>query len=140
MKQIITYQLPSGGVAVVHPILREGLTIEQIAAQNVPEGVPYQIVDASTLPPDRYFREAWRMEEGQLVVDVEAAKDVQRDEWRRLRTPKLDALDLDFMRALEAGEPLVEIAAAKTALRDVTDTELSGSLADIKANIPAILL
>jgi hypothetical protein len=108
--------------------------------QAVPVAANYITADISELPEDRYFRDAWRLVDGQLVVDIEAAKDVQRDHWRRLRKPKLDALDLDFMRALEAGESLVAIAAAKTALRDVTETELSGTLEEIKANIPAILL
>ncbi len=133
---IIIYQ-DQDGLAVIHPA--EGSTMEQLVA-CVPPGASYAAIPLEDLPEDRYFRDAWRLVDGQLVVDIEVAKDVQRNEWRRLRKPKLEALDLDFMRALEAGESLVEIAAAKTALRDVTETELSGTLEEIKANIPAILL
>ena len=36
-----------------------GLTIEEIAAKDVPAGVPYKIVDVSEIPEDRTFRGAW---------------------------------------------------------------------------------
>ena len=36
-----------------------GLSIKQIAAKDVPQGVPYLIIDASDLPQDREFRNAW---------------------------------------------------------------------------------
>lgn len=36
-----------------------GLTVEQIAQKDVPEGVPYMIVDASDIPTDRTYRAAW---------------------------------------------------------------------------------
>jgi hypothetical protein len=135
--QTVIIHTEGDGVAVI--IGAPGIPNETLV-QAVPVAANYITADISELPEDRYFRDAWRLVDGQLVVDIEAAKEVQRDEWRRLRKPKLDALDLDFMRALEAGESLVAIAAAKTALRDVTETELSGTLEEIKANIPAILL
>lgn len=36
-------------------------TLEQIAEKDVPFGLPYWIVDASTIPADRTFREAWEL-------------------------------------------------------------------------------
>ena len=50
---------PEGGVAIIIPAPDCGLTIEQIAAKDVPAGVPYSIVDASDIPSDRTFRNAW---------------------------------------------------------------------------------
>ena len=55
----IIYPTPEGGVAIIIPALDCGLTIEEIAAKDVPPGVPYKIVDASTIPTDRTFRNAW---------------------------------------------------------------------------------
>lgn len=55
----IIYPTPEGGVAIIIPILESGLTIEEIAAKDVPAGVPYKIVDASEIPADRTFRNAW---------------------------------------------------------------------------------
>jgi hypothetical protein len=47
------------GVAVIIPATECGLTIEEIAAKDVPAGKPYQIVDVSEIPSDRTFRNAW---------------------------------------------------------------------------------
>jgi len=46
-------------VAIIIPAADCGLTIEQIAAKDVPFGVPFKIIDASTIPADRTFRNAW---------------------------------------------------------------------------------
>ena len=47
------------GVAIIVPTLECGLTIEEIAAKDVPQGKPYKIVNASDIPTDRTFRNAW---------------------------------------------------------------------------------
>jgi hypothetical protein len=54
----IIYKTDEGGVAVIIPA-DCGLTIEQIAAKDVPAGKPYEIVDAADIPSDRTFRNAW---------------------------------------------------------------------------------
>jgi hypothetical protein len=58
LKRII-YPNPNGGVSIIVPADECGLTIEQIAAKDVPAGKPYKIVDASDIPSDRTFRDAW---------------------------------------------------------------------------------
>lgn len=55
----IIYPTDEGGVAVVVPAPGTGLTIEEIAAKDVPAGKPYKIVDVSEIPTDRTFRNAW---------------------------------------------------------------------------------
>ena len=55
----IIYPTPEGGVAIIIPGCDCGLTIEQVAAKDVPAGVPFKIVDASDIPSDRTFRNAW---------------------------------------------------------------------------------
>jgi hypothetical protein len=35
------------------------MTIEEIAAKDVPAGKPFKIVDVSDIPSDRTFRNAW---------------------------------------------------------------------------------
>jgi len=59
MKRII-YQTNEGGVAIIVPA-DCGLTIEEIAAKDVPAGKPYQIVDVADIPTERTFRNAWEM-------------------------------------------------------------------------------
>lgn len=47
------------GVAIIVPAPECGLTIEEIAAKDVPAGVEFKIVDVSDIPEDRTFRNAW---------------------------------------------------------------------------------
>jgi len=62
MKQII-YKTTQGGVAVIVPSINWKWTIEELAAKDVPAGCPYKIVDASEIPSDRTFRNAWEYQE-----------------------------------------------------------------------------
>lgn len=55
----IIYPTDDGGVAVIIPAQGCGLTIEEIAAKDVPQGKQYKIVNASEIPSDRTFRNAW---------------------------------------------------------------------------------
>ena len=59
MDKRIIYPTDDGGVAVIVPAPNSGLTIEQIAEKDVPNGVAYQIVDVTDVPSDRTFRNAW---------------------------------------------------------------------------------
>lgn len=61
MNSRIIYPTDDGGVAVIVPA-DCGLTIEQIAAKDVPTGKAYRIVDVSEVPSDRTFRAAWELE------------------------------------------------------------------------------
>jgi hypothetical protein len=63
MDQRIIYPTDEGGVAVIVPAPECGLTIEEIAAKDVPQGKPYKIVDAADIPSDRTFRGAWEYSE-----------------------------------------------------------------------------
>lgn len=73
MNQRIIYPTDEGGVAVIIPAPECGLSIEEIAAKDVPPIVvhgpegsvasstprPYKIVEDSEIPADRTFRNAW---------------------------------------------------------------------------------
>jgi hypothetical protein len=59
----VIYPTDDGGVAVIIPAPECGLTIEEIAAKDVPEGKPYKIVDVADIPSDRTFRNAWEFSE-----------------------------------------------------------------------------
>ena len=72
MNQRIIYQTDDGGVAVIVPAPDCGLTIEQVAAKDVPTGKPYKIVDVSEIPTDRSKREAWTVSADDLTDGVGA--------------------------------------------------------------------
>ena len=59
----VIYPTDDGGVAVIIPTAECGLTIQQIAAKDVPMGKPYKIVDVSEIPSERLFRNAWTYQE-----------------------------------------------------------------------------
>ena len=59
MNQRIIYPTDDGGVAVIVPAPECGLSIQAIAAKDVPPGKPYKIVDVADVPTDRTFRAAW---------------------------------------------------------------------------------
>lgn len=59
MNQRIIYPNDEGGVSIIVPAPECGLTIEEIAAKDVPAGKPFKIVDVADIPSDRTFRNAW---------------------------------------------------------------------------------
>ena len=63
MNERIIYQNDEGGLSIIIPSPDCELTIEEIAAKDVPEGKEYKIVDVSEIPEDRTFRNAWEWSE-----------------------------------------------------------------------------
>jgi len=61
MTKRIIYPTDDGGVAIVipSPEALETMTIEEIAAKDVPDGKPFKIVSTEDVPTDRTFRAAW---------------------------------------------------------------------------------
>jgi hypothetical protein len=59
MTKRIIYPTDDGGVAIIIPAPECGLTIEEIAAKDVPAGKEFKIVDTADVPTDRTFRNAW---------------------------------------------------------------------------------
>lgn len=78
--------------------------------------------DDYTFPPERTFRDAWSFAgnpDAKIVsVDINLAKNIWKDKIREARSGELEALDLKFMKALEAGADTTQIIADKQALRD----------------------
>lgn len=63
MNQRIIYPTDDGGVAIIVPAPDCGLTIEEIAAKDVPAGKDFKIIDVEDVPTDRTFRNAWEYAE-----------------------------------------------------------------------------
>ena len=58
MKKIIYQQ--ETGLAVITP--SGSLTVEETALKDVPSGVKFKIINASDLPKERDFRNAWEFD------------------------------------------------------------------------------
>ena len=63
MNSRVIFPNDEGGVSVIIPAAECGLSIEEIAAKDVPAGKPYKIVDVADIPSDRTFRAAWSYQE-----------------------------------------------------------------------------
>jgi len=131
----ILYPQESGRVAVIIPC---GAVEDCI--KDVPAGVEYKIVESVDIDNDYFNAYEFDAELG-AKVNIEKAKAIHLDKFRSARAPKLQKLDIDFMKAAESNdeEKKAEIVSAKQALRDVTLTPLPDDLAGIKATWPDIL-
>ena len=91
--------------------------------------------DASslTVPTDRTFQGAWQYNGNAVEIDMSKARDIHKDNLRAERAPRLEALDVDYMKALEAGSGAEEIAAKKKTLRDITADAKIANAADADA-------
>ena len=94
-------------------------------------------IDASTatVPSDRHFRGAWSLNGSIISEDMAKAKEIFKDKIREVRKPLLDAEDVTYMKALEAGDTDAQAAsvAAKNALRDAPAAAAIDAASDIAA-------
>ena len=56
-----------------------------------------------------------------ITVNIDKAKDITKDRLRAERKPLLEAQDVAYMKAQEAGEDTTAIVAEKQRLRDITN-------------------
>jgi hypothetical protein len=142
----IVFTRPDGGLTVMSGVKNIGEKIsdreaEQRAWLRLPaDAINPRWVNADEIPSDRTFRNAWKSD---LTVDMSKAREIHKARLRALREPLLRALDVQFMKALEAGLPTEEIVAKKEALRDVTEDPSIGAAEtpeDLKKAIPSSLL
>jgi hypothetical protein len=75
MDQRIIYKTDGGGVAVLVPspeaLAKYG--IQAIAVKDVPAGKKFKIVNASEVPSDREYRNAWTVDEAELTDGIGGA-------------------------------------------------------------------
>jgi hypothetical protein len=72
MKKFIVFKEDDGSISIIKPIEGCGLTLNEIAEKDVPSGKKYKIIDSSDLPEDRYFRDAWDIDESELTDGIGA--------------------------------------------------------------------
>jgi len=73
-----------------------------------------------------------------IGVNIAKAKEIQKERFRQVRKPLLEALDIEYQRADEANDSSkkAEVATKKQALRDVTNNSTlnaASSATDIRA-------
>ena len=105
--------------------------------------VSFHAIRDSEIPTDRTYRNAWTWN-GKIEHDMVKARNIHRDRMREARKPKLEAMDIAYVRADEAGNTLLksQIAAKKQVLRDITilpTIEASTTVDQLKTVWPEIL-
>ena len=93
-----------------------------------------------TVPSDRNFRDSWVLNGNRKVIteDLATAKTLFKEKIREVRKPLLEALDVDYMKALEAGNSSAQTTAKnkKQALRDApaaSDITNASNITELKA-------
>lgn len=119
--------LPDGQVHWTREATPENITAEcaKISAVLPSPIVWWRVVDEAEIPTERDYRNAWvdRGLGGGVGHDMARARAIHRDKLRRDREPQLAALDVEYQRADERDDKAEKrrVAAAKQALRDMTD-------------------
>lgn len=111
-------------------------------APKNPDGSTPEFVSAyETEIPDLEYISSFKLNGKKIDIDLDKAKEIRRNQFRAIRRSKLEALDVEAIKSLEAGDAakLQAITAKKQALRDVTKLPLPDTLDGIKATLPDIL-
>lgn len=107
----IIFKQADGTAAVVVPA--PGVSEEE-ALKAVPRGAEYQVVDASMIPADRTFRNAWcPCNVNKIRVDIDKAKAVCHEKRRAKRSAEFAPLDVEATIPAKAAQA----EAARQAIR-----------------------
>ncbi len=81
-------------------------------------------ITRDVIPTDRYFRNAWKHENGSINVDMKKAREIHINQLRLMRNTKLEELDKSYMKAIERDDSIQKenIATMKQQLRDMPQT------------------
>jgi hypothetical protein len=118
MNDRIVYQNADGGVSVVIPAPECGLSIQEIAAKDVPKGTAWRIIDANDIPPDEQFWGSWTYSETGLAIQIDIAKfkAIAHDFRRAARAEEFKPHDEIIMKQIP-GADAVAAEAARAAIR-----------------------
>ena len=122
MTTVYIHTNENGGVSVTTPTPEalETMSHEEIMAKDCPDHAI--MVDRSVLPnDDNDFFNSWELNNGVVTVNLSKAKEQTKERLRIEREPLLQAQDVLFQRALEAGSDTTAIVAEKNRLRDITN-------------------
>lgn len=140
----LTYTDPETGIAVImhaapkHSLervlgpLSEENYMAHVIGKSLPAGVKEVIVmsDDWTPPESREFRNAWKIENGQVIVDMPKARDIHRDKIRAERRRNFETLDIAAAKAMGA---MIRNRSAFRKIEELTDDEAAAAKADLDA-------
>jgi hypothetical protein len=132
MSSVLVYTNEFGGVSVCVPTGE--ISISEVQAKDIPDGVVSFIVSDTTLPKADDFFNAWEQTYGVVTVNLSKAKEITKNRLRAERAPLLAAQDVAFQRAQETNADTTAIVAEKKRLRDITKlTDSCTTLDELRA-------
>jgi len=131
----LAYMAIDGSTAIITPAPKADiekvtgpLTDEQYEALVRERSIPKEIeasdvieLDDDSIPTDREFRNAWKLQDNRIDFDLPKAKEIQLERIRKAREPHLTALERAHMEALIKGQDVTEIINQKQALLEITE-------------------
>ena len=111
----IIYTNTNGGISVIIPTGE--LSIEEVAAKDVPANTPYEIVEDNAIPSDRIFRNAWVMGDCCVDHDLGKCKEIGHDRRRQKRAEEFAPHDEVIAKQI----PGADAAAAEVARQAIRD-------------------
>jgi len=111
----IIYSNTEGGVSVIIPTGE--LSIEEVAAKDVPEGVAFEIVEDDAIPSDRTFRGAWIANGAAVEIDLPKAQEIGHTIRRAKRAEEFAPYDEVIAKQIPGNDP-TEAEAARQAIRN----------------------
>lgn len=133
----IIYQNQEGGVSVIHPTGE--LSIEEVAAKDVPEGVAYEIVEDDAIPADRTFRNAWVLGDCCIEHDLEKCKALGHDMRRIKRAEEFAPHDEVIMKQIPGNDAAVAEAARQEIRSKYADMQVAIDAAESADELKVIL-
>ena len=137
--KVITYKTDEG-VAIIYPAYQSEMNQQQqdeflLMVQNkdvpkLPDGStePSWIIEVDQVLQLKWVRNAWKINDnGEIYFDRDKAIEIKKEQFRFLRKPLLEKLDVEFMRALENGDTssISIITQKKSILRDITSVDFN---------------
>ena len=114
--KVITYKTDEG-VAIIYPAYQPEMTPQQqheflLMVQNkdvpkLPDGstTPSWIIEGDQTLQLKWVRNGWKINDnGEIYFDRDKAIEIKKEQFRNLRKPFFEKLDVQFMRALEVGD------------------------------------
>lgn len=123
--KVIIHNDSEGYFSIGQIVIDCGLCFDEILERISPSENKYTIIDEKELPTDYTYSAAWIYDSVNETVgiDIEKAKEIQKNNIRMIRKKLLEEQDVIFMRAIETGDTLTQQSSAirKQELRDLTE-------------------
>lgn len=108
MTKVIAYHIfPKFNVSICFPCYHEGERmgmnadeyLTYVIQNNIPQGTDYSILDASEIPQDYYYQNAWVLKDGKITVDEARARQIHEENLYCQAENTIEILRKEMMKA-----------------------------------------